>query len=158
MEQEHLRSRLGFILLSAGCSIFFLIILGIPVMPIEFSLGRASKKSPVKLYHALEKSGQKWHLHRYAAMAGNYLLMMFYTTVAGWILHYFFYMAEGTFVGADPETIGNIFKNMLAVVVLSLHCALGYNLLSDFQPRGADSTVLDLEDFLVSNLFCPSAV
>lgn len=139
MEREHLGSRLGFILLSAGCAIgignvwkfpymvgqygggafvlcylFFLIILGIPVMTIEFSLGRASRKSPVKLYHALEKPGQKWHLHGYAAMAGNYLLMMFYTTVAGWMLHYFFYMADGTFVGTDAETVVQIFGNMLA--------------------------------------------
>ncbi len=139
MERERLGSRLGFILLSAGCAIgignvwkfpymagqygggafvlcylFFLIILGIPVMTIEFSLGRASGKSPVKLYHALEKPGQKWHLHGYAAMAGNYLLMMFYTTVAGWMLHYFFYMADGTFVNTDVEAVGNIFGNMLA--------------------------------------------
>lgn len=122
MERERLGSRLGFILLSAGCAIgignvwkfpymvgqygggafvlcylFFLIVLGIPVMTIEFALGRASRKSPVKLYNELEKPGQKWHLHGYAAMAGNYLLMMFYTTVAGWMLHYFFYMAGGTF-------------------------------------------------------------
>lgn len=139
MERERLGSRLGFILLSAGCAIgignvwkfpymagqygggafvlcylFFLIILGIPVMTIEFSLGRASRKSPVKLYHALEKPGHKWHLHGYAAMAGNYLLMMFYTTVAGWMLHYFFYMADGTFTGTDVEAVGNIFADMLA--------------------------------------------
>lgn len=139
MERERLGSRLGFLLLSAGCAIgignvwkfpymagqygggafvlfylFFLVILGIPVMTIEFSLGRASRKSPVRLYHALEKPGQKWHWHGYAAMAGNYLLMMFYTTVAGWMLHYFFYMADGTFVGTDAETVGNVFENMLA--------------------------------------------
>lgn len=139
MERERLGSRLGFILLSAGCAIgignvwkfpymvgqygggafvlcylFFLIILGIPVMTIEFALGRASRKSPVKLYHELERPGQKWHLHGYAAMAGNYLLMMFYTTVAGWMLHYFFFMAGGTFAGTDVEAIGSIFGNMLA--------------------------------------------
>ncbi len=139
MERERLGSRLGFILLSAGCAIgignvwkfpymvgqygggafvlcylFFLVILGIPVMTIEFSLGRASQKSPVKLYHALEKPGQKWHLHGYAAMIGNYLLMMFYTTVAGWMLHYFFYMADGTFAGTDTEAVAAIFANMLS--------------------------------------------
>lgn len=139
MERERLGSRLGFILLSAGCAIgignvwkfpymvgqygggafvlcylFFLIILGIPVMTIEFALGRASRKSPVKLYHELERPGQKWHLHGYAAMAGNYLLMMFYTTVAGWMLHYFFFMAGGTFAGTDVEAVGSIFGNMLA--------------------------------------------
>ena len=139
MERERLGSRLGFILLSAGCAIgignvwkfpymvgqygggafvlcylFFLIILGIPVMTIEFALGRASHKSPVRLYHELEKPGQKWHLHGYAAMAGNYLLMMFYTTVAGWMLHYFFFMAGGSFVGTDVEAVGTIFGDMLA--------------------------------------------
>lgn len=139
MERERLGSRLGFILLSAGCAIgignvwkfpymvgqygggafvlcylFFLIILGIPVMTIEFALGRASHKSPVRLYHELEKPGQKWHLHGYAAMAGNYLLMMFYTTVAGWMLHYFFFMSGGTFVGTDVEAVGTIFGDMLA--------------------------------------------
>ncbi len=139
MERERLGSRLGFILLSAGCAIgignvwkfpymvgqygggafvlcylFFLIVLGIPVMTIEFALGRASRKSPVKLYNELEKPGQKWHLHGYAAMAGNYLLMMFYTTVAGWMLHYFFYMAGGTFESTDVAAVGNVFGNMLA--------------------------------------------
>ena len=115
MEREHLKSRLGFILLSAGCAIgignvwkfpymagqygggmfvliylFFLVVMGMPVLIMEFSLGRASRKSPVKLYDALEPAGTKWHLHGYAAMAGNYLLMMFYTVVAGWMLKYFF--------------------------------------------------------------------
>lgn len=139
MEREHLGSRLGFILLSAGCAIgignvwkfpymvgqygggafvlfylFFLVILGLPVMTIEFALGRASQKSPVRLYNKLEKPGAKWHLHGYVAMAGNYLLMMFYTTVAGWMLHYFFYTAGGAFVGADKETVGNVFTGMLS--------------------------------------------
>lgn len=139
MEREHLGSRLGFILLSAGCAIgignvwkfpymvgqygggafvlcylFFLIILGMPVMTIEFALGRASQKSPVKLYQALEKPGQKWHLHGYAAMVGNYMLMMFYTTVAGWMLHYFFYMAGGTFEGTDADAAAGVFSKMLA--------------------------------------------
>lgn len=139
MERERLGSRLGFILLSAGCAIgignvwkfpymvgqygggafvlcylFFLVILGLPVMTIEFALGRASQKSPVKLYNKLEKPGAKWHLHGYVAMAGNYLLMMFYTTVAGWMLHYFFYMAGGAFVGADGGKVGNVFSGMLS--------------------------------------------
>lgn len=139
MERERLGSRLGFILLSAGCAIgignvwkfpymvgqygggafvlcylFFLVILGLPVMTIEFALGRASQKSPVKLYNKLEKPGAKWHLHGYVAMAGNYLLMMFYTTVAGWMLHYFFYTAGGAFVGADGEKVGSVFSGMLS--------------------------------------------
>ena len=115
MERENLKSRLGFILLSAGCAIgignvwkfpymagqggggafvlfylIFLVILGLPIMTMEFAVGRASKKSPVKAYQALEKPGQKWHIHGYFTLAGCYLLMMFYTTVAGWMLHYFY--------------------------------------------------------------------
>ena len=102
MERESLGSRLGFILLSAGCAIgignvwkfpymvgqngggifvliylFFLLIMGVPVMTMEFSLGRASRKSPAVLYQQLEKPGQKWHIHGYIAVAGNYILMMF---------------------------------------------------------------------------------
>lgn len=139
MQREHLSSRLGFILLSAGCAIgignvwkfpymagmygggifvliylFFLIIMGVPVMTMEFAMGRASQKSPVRLYQQLEPRGSKWHIHGYIAMAGNYLLMMFYTTVAGWMLHYFVSMASGRFVGADSGRIAEIFDEILA--------------------------------------------
>lgn len=138
MEREKLGSRLGFILLSAGCAIgignvwkfpymagqygggafvlfyiFFLVILGLPIMTMEFSVGRASQKSPVVAYRVLEKPGQKWHLHGYACLAGCYLLMMFYTTVAGWMLHYFYLTATGHFTNASPEDVGNIFNEML---------------------------------------------
>lgn len=138
MEREKLGSRLGFILLSAGCAIgignvwkfpymagqygggafvlfyiFFLVILGLPIMTMEFSVGRASQKSPVAAYQVLEKPGQKWHLHGYACLAGCYLLMMFYTTVAGWMLHYFYLTATGHFTNASPEDVGNIFNEML---------------------------------------------
>lgn len=134
MERERLGSRLGFILLSAGCAIgvgnvwkfpymagqygggafvliylFFLVILGLPVLTIEFSLGRASQKSPVRLYQQLEPKGSKWHLHGYACMIGNYLLMMFYTTVAGWMVQYFVNTARGKFTGMDPEQVGEAF-------------------------------------------------
>ena len=137
MQRERLGSRLGFILLSAGCAIgvgnvwkfpwmvgmygggafvfiyiFFLIILGIPVMTMEFAMGRASRKSPVRLYNELEPKGSKWHLHGYAAMAGNYILMMFYTTVAGWLLRYFVDTASGKFVGADTNQVTDMFMNM----------------------------------------------
>ncbi len=141
MEREHLKSRLGFILLSAGCAIgignvwkfpymagqygggmfvliylFFLVVMGMPVLIMEFSLGRASRKSPVKLYDALEPAGTKWHLHGYAAMAGNYLLMMFYTVVAGWMLKYFFSTATGTFEGMTSSGggVNQEFANMTA--------------------------------------------
>lgn len=138
MQRERLGSRLGFILLSAGCAIgignvwkfpyvvgqygggafvlvylFFLLIMGIPVMTMEFSLGRASRKSPARLYQALEPKGTKWHIHGYAAVIGNYLLMMFYTTVTGWMLNYFVSTATGQFEGLDSNGVSKHFKNML---------------------------------------------
>lgn len=139
MEREKLGSRLGFILLSAGCAIgignvwkfpyvagqnggaifiliylFFLVVLGIPVMTMEFSMGRAAQKSPAKIYQQLEPKGSKWHIHSYFAIAGNYLLMMFYTVVAGWMLKYFVDMAAGTFTGMNAAQIGEHFNNVLA--------------------------------------------
>ena len=139
MEQrEKLGSRLGFILLSAGCAIgvgnvwkfpyitgqygggifvliylFFLIVMGVPMMTMEFAVGRASRKSAMLSFKVLEKPGQKWHLHGYLALAGNVLLMMFYTTVAGWMLNYFFLTATGTFTGADATGVKEEFTNML---------------------------------------------
>ena len=139
MEQrEQLGSRLGFILLSAGCAIgignvwkfpymvgqygggafvliylFFLVILGIPVMTMEFAMGRAGQRSPARLYQQLEPKGSKWHLHGYVAMAGNYILMMFYTSVAVWMLDYFVRTAGGQFVGADTNGVAAQFSQML---------------------------------------------
>ncbi len=138
-KRERFSSRLGFILISAGCAIglgnvwrfpyitgqyggaafvliylLFLIILGMPIMVMEFAVGRASQKSAVRSFHVLEPKGSKWHLTGYAAMAGNYLLMMFYTTVGGWMLAYVLKMATGEFVGLSPEEVGNVFGNMLA--------------------------------------------
>lgn len=129
---------MGFILLSAGCAIgignvwkfpymcgqygggafvliyiLFLVILGIPVMTMEFSVGRASQKSPVKAYNQLEKPGQKWHIHGYLAMIGNYLLMMFYTTVGGWMLHFFYLTAAGKFQGTSTAEVEGAFNEML---------------------------------------------
>ena len=139
MEREKFKSRLGFILLSAGCAIgignvwrfpyvvgnngggifvlcyvFFLVILGLPIMTMEFAVGRASRKSTARSFQVLEQKGQKWHWHGYAGMAGNYLLMMFYTTIAGWMLNYFFGMAAGKFQGTNTEDIQMIFADMLA--------------------------------------------
>ena len=139
MEREKLKSRLGFILLSAGCAIgignvwkfpymagqggggafvlfylLFLVILGLPIMTMEFAVGRASHKSPVRAYQALEKPGQKWHIHGYFTLIGCYLLMMFYTTVAGWMLHYFYMTAAGKLVGLDTDQVAGKFTDMLA--------------------------------------------
>lgn len=139
MEREKLGSRMGFILLSAGCAIgignvwrfpyitglyggsafvlfylFFLFTMGIPVMTMEFAVGRASRRSIIKSFTKLEKPGAKWHLHGYLGMAGNYLLMMFYTTVAGWMLYYFYQMLTGRFTGKSPEQVGAMFQDMLS--------------------------------------------
>ena len=139
MEREKLNSRIGFILLSAGCAIgignvwrfpyvtgkygggifvlfylFFLVIMGIPVMTMEFAVGRASRKSIIRSFHEMEKPGQKWHLQGYLGMAGNYCLMMFYTTVAGWMLYYFYQMLMGNFQGKDPSEVNAIFQDMLS--------------------------------------------
>lgn len=138
MEREKFGSRMGFILLSAGCAIgignvwrfpyiagmygggmfvlfylFFLVAMGIPVMTMEFAVGRASRKSIIKSFTALEKPGQKWHLHGYLGMAGNYLLMMFYTSVAGWMLYYFYLMLTGKFTGKEQAQVDAMFQEML---------------------------------------------
>lgn len=155
MQRERLGSRLGFILLSAGCAIgignvwkfpyitglygggafvliYFLclIIIGVPVLTMEFAVGRASQKSPVRLYQKLEPTGSKWHLHGYAALAGNYLLMMFYTSVAGWMLQYFVKTASGQFEGADAAGVEIIFGEMLGepvsmMIFMGIVVALG---------------------------------
>lgn len=137
-KREHFSSRLGFILISAGCAIglgnvwrfpyitgkyggaafvliylLFLVILGLPIMAMEFSVGRASQKSAARSFHVLEPAGTKWHITGYLAIAGNYLLMMFYTTVGGWMLYYVYKMARGEFAGQTPDQVGATFGGML---------------------------------------------
>ena len=139
MQRERLGSRLGFILLSAGCAIgignvwkfpyitgqngggifvliylFFLVILGIPVMSMEFSLGRASQKSPARMYQQLQPPKSKWFLHGYAALAGNIILLMCYTCITGWMVQYFVNSAAGEFVGLDAAGISAKFPQMLS--------------------------------------------
>ncbi len=138
MERERLGSRLGFILLSAGCAIgvgnvwkfpwmagqygggafvllylFFLIAIGVPVLTMEFAMGRAAQKSPVKMYGALAPEKKSWGIHGYLCLAGNILLMMFYTVVAGWILQYFVETAAGTFSTMDQAAVDSAFYAML---------------------------------------------
>ena len=137
MERENFKSRLGFILVSAGCAIgignvwkfpfitgqygggifvlfylLFLVIMGVPVLSMELAVGRASRKSAVLGYKALEKPGQKWHIHGWFAIAGCYLLMMYYTTVSGWMLSYFVKFLRGSFA-AGTDT-GAVFGAMLS--------------------------------------------
>jgi NSS family neurotransmitter:Na+ symporter len=161
-KRERLSSRLGFILLSVGCAVglgnvwrfpyivgqnggaifvliylFFLAIFGIPIMVMEFSVGRASQKSVARAFRVLEPKGTRWHWFGYFAMVGNYLLMMFYTTIAGWMLQYLFRTAGGGFAGADAQGVERIFHEvqqnpvssvlwMAAAVLLGFGvCALG---------------------------------
>ena len=155
-KRERLGSRLGFILLSAGCAIgcgnvwkfpwmagqyggggfvaiyiLCLILLGLPVMTMEFALGRASQASPVRMYQKLEKPGQKWHIHGYAAMIGNFCLMAFYTTVAGWMCYYFYKFVTGQSAGLGfGAMISNpgINFGFMAVVVILGFLVLSFNL------------------------------
>lgn len=160
--RERFSSRLGFILISAGCAVglgnvwrfpyitgqyggaafvlvylIFLVLLGLPIMVMEFAAGRASQKSAARSFHVLEPAGTKWHLQGYACMAGNYLLMMFYTTVGGWMAAYIFKTLTGEFKGLDSDGVAAVFNDMLArpgymtfwmvlVVLLSFFiCSLG---------------------------------
>lgn len=140
MKRESFKSRLGFLLVSAGCAIgignvwrfpyvvgengggifvlfylLFLIIMGLPVLTMELAVGRASRKSAVLGYQALEKKGSKWHLHGWVAMFGCYMLMMYYTTVSGWMVSYFAKFLTGEFTtGMTVEQTASVFGNLLA--------------------------------------------
>ena len=137
MEREKLGSRLGFILLSAGCAIgvgnvwrfpymvgqsgggaflplyfFFLIVMGLPIMVMEFSVGRASRKSIACMYDELAPTKKAWKVHSYASLAGNILLMMFYTTVAGWMLKYFVSTATGEYANMTTAEVTGSFGEL----------------------------------------------
>ena len=137
MEREKFSSRIGFILISAGCAIglgnvwrfpyitgeyggaafvliylFFLVIMGLPIMVMEFAVGRGSQKSAALSFDVLEPKGTKWHWYKWGAMAGNYLLMMFYTTIGGWLLLYFFKMLLGQFEGLDSAGVELAFSDL----------------------------------------------
>lgn len=140
MKRENFQSRLGFLLVSAGCAIgignvwrfpyvagqngggifvllylVFLLMMGVPVLTMELAVGRASRKSAVLAYKALEKPGSKWHIHGWFCMIGCYVLMMYYTTVSGWMLSYFFKFATGKFTsGMDKKSVGNVFQSLLS--------------------------------------------
>ncbi len=162
MEREKFGSRIGFILISAGCAIglgnvwrfpyivgqyggaafiliylLFLVVFGLPIMTMEFAVGRASKKSIAESFKVLEPKGTKWHAFGVIGMLGNYLLMMFYTTVAGWMFAYFFKTLKGDFVGQNATQVSNQFAEMtsnpiivvgfmvLTVVLGFFICSLG---------------------------------
>ena len=139
MKREKFGSRLGFLLVSAGCAIgignvwrfpfitgqngggffvliylLFLLIMGAPVLTMELAVGRAGRSSAVKAYRALEPKGSRWHIHGIFCMIGCYLLMMYYTTVSGWMLSYFFKFLTGAFTGLDSAAVSGAFGAMLA--------------------------------------------
>lgn len=138
-KREGFASRLGFILVSAGCAIgignvwkfpyvagqcggaifvifylIFLVLMGIPILTMELAIGRGSGKTIVAGYKKLENDGSRWHLHGWVCLLGNYLLMMYYTTVAGWMLAYFWKFLTGAFTGIDVSGVGDVFGNLLA--------------------------------------------
>lgn len=156
MKRETFGSRLGFILVSAGCAVgignvwkfpymcgqfggaafiliylVFLLIMGIPVMVCEFGVGRASRHSVVAAYETLEPKGTKWHITKWIGVIGCYFLMMFYTTVGGWMLYYCVRSFRGDFVGADMKTVSAGFSDMLGNMPLMafwtiLICIIGF--------------------------------
>lgn len=156
--REKFASRIGFILISAGCAIglgnvwrfpyvtgeyggaafvllylLFLAILGLPILVMEFSVGRASQKSCARSFNILEPKGTKWHLYKWFAIAGNYILMMFYTTVAGWMVAYAFKMGTGELNGVAPENTGSVFAALQADPLqmfgwLLLICLIGFGI------------------------------
>ena len=153
MKRDRLSSRLGFILLSAGCAIgcgnvwkfpwmagqyggggfvvlyaLCLLILGLPVMTMEFSIGRAAQASPVRMYQQLEKPGTKWHIHGYFALLGNICLMSFYTVVSGWFMYYFYSFVTGN--SADLGFVSMITNPGVNVVFMAIVIVVGYIILS----------------------------
>lgn len=184
-EREKFSSRLGFILISAGCAIglgnvwrfpyitglygggifvliyfLFLIIFGLPIMVMEFSVGRASKKSIATSFDILEPKGSKWHFFKWFGMAGNYLLMMFYTTITGWMLAYLFFMIRGDFVGITSAEVETIFDNLTAnagasILWMIIACLLGFGVCSLGLQKGVEKVT---KTMMLALLFIMSAL
>lgn len=168
MQREHFRSRLGFLLVSAGCAIgignvwrfpyitgqygggifvlfylLFLLLMGAPVLAMELAVGRAGQGSAAMAYRALEPRGSRWHLHGWVCLLGCYLLMMYYTTVSGWMLGYFVKFLTGTFEGMQTEAVGDVFGAMLAspgemILWMGITVAAGFLVLSFGLQKGLE--------------------
>lgn len=179
MKRESFKSRLGFLLVSAGCAIgignvwrfpyvtgenggglfvllylLFLIIMGLPVLTMELAVGRASRKSAVLGYRELEKKGSKWHIHGWIAILGCYVLMMYYTTVSGWMVSYFFKFLKGDFTkGMSTEDTKAAFGNLLSdpkqmTFWMVLTVVLGFFVCS----RGLQNGLEKISKFMMSAL------
>lgn len=177
--REKLSSRLGFILISAGCAVglgnvwrfpyvtgqyggaafvllylIFLAVLGLPIMVMEFSVGRASQKSAAKSFDKLEPKETKWHFIKYVAIGGNYLLMMFYTTVGGWMFNYCIKMATGTFHNSNSEAISKTFSDMLSSPIQNLFWMVAITIIGFFIcSRGLQNGVEKMSKYMMSCLF-----
>lgn len=169
MERESFKSRTGFLLVSAGCAIgignvwrfpyvvgqnggglfvlfylIFLVLMGIPVLTMEFAVGRASGKSAVLSYKTLEKPKSKWHIHGWFCMLGCYMLMMYYTTVSGWMTSYFYKFATGEFeTGMDSKSVTNVFNNLTSspiemIIWIFIITALGFFVCSKGVQKGLE--------------------
>ncbi|MGX8833394.1 sodium-dependent transporter [Amedibacillus sp. YH-ame6] len=182
--REKLSSRLGFILISAGCAVglgnvwrfpyitgqyggaafvllylVFLVLLGLPIMAMEFSVGRASQKSAAKSFDVLEPKGTKWHRIKYIAIGGNYLLMMFYTTVGGWMLNYCFKMMSGQFHNINKSTIDNTFKAMTSNPGETIFWMMGVIVIGFIVcSRGLQNGVEKISKYMMSCLFAVMVV
>ena len=169
MERESFKSRTGFLLVSAGCAIgignvwrfpyvvgqnggglfvlfylIFLVLMGIPVLTMELAVGRASGKSAVLSYKTLEKPKSKWHIHGWFCMLGCYMLMMYYTTVSGWMTSYFYKFATGEFeTGMDSKSVTNVFNNLTSspiemLIWIFIITALGFFVCSKGVQKGLE--------------------
>ncbi|MGN0802702.1 MAG: sodium-dependent transporter [Candidatus Faecivicinus sp.] len=184
--RERFGSRLGFILISAGCAIglgnvwkfpyitaanggaafilvylLFLLILGIPVLTMEFAVGRASRKSILRAYGALEPGGTRWHLAGYLGVAGNYILMMFYTVVSGWMLFYLFKMLRGDFAGLDAAAVAGQFAAMTGnapgqTVCMLAMTALGFGICAIGLEKGVERVTKVMMLLLIGLMLCLS--
>lgn len=177
-KREKFSSRFGFILISAGCAIglgnvwrfpflvgkyggaafvllylFFLLILGLPIMVCEFAVGRASQKSIALSFDELEPKKSKWHWYKYFGIAGNYLLMMYCTTLAGWLMIYFVKMLKGDFVGLSVAQVGSVYETLtldplLGIIGVLVTVSLGMFVVS----KGLQNGVEKVSKFMMSAL------
>ncbi len=180
MKREHFSSRLGFILITAACSIglgniwrfpyitgkyggasfvifylIFLVILGLPIVVMEFAVGRASQRSTALSFNILEPEGTKWHWFKYATIIGNYLLMMFYTVISGWLLYYFLEMVKGRFEGLTSNDISYLFSDLLGNPIAMIACSFVVIVVSfGICAIGLQKGVERVTKIMMSLLFC----